>query len=112
MSKKFADDMAAKQFTAVNYRYKKLLEEKDRLVRRGFVYIIISSILLSFILITKSLTIVDFILDCFYLSFMISLPLWLLFVLIVNLYFKERIEKEIYYRFCKMTKEKRGWVIH
>lgn len=101
MSIKFADDMTAKQFTAVNYRYKKLLEEKDWLVRRGFVYIIISSILLSFILITKSLTIVDYILDCFYVSFMISGPLFLLFVIIVNQYFKEKIEKEIPYRFCK-----------
>jgi hypothetical protein len=111
MSIKFADDMTAKQFTAVNYRYKKLLEEKDNLVKRGYVYIIISSILLSFILITKSLTIVDYILDCFYVSCMISLPLWLLFVLIINEYFKERIEKETY-RFVKMSKEKRGWVIH
>ena len=111
MSIKFADDTAAKQFTAVNYRAKKLLEEKDRLVRRGFVYIIISSILLSFILITKSLTIVDFFLDCFYVSCMLSLPLWLFFVVIVNVYFKEKIEKETY-RFVKMTKEKRGWVIH
>ena len=80
MSIKFADDMTAKQFTAVNYRYKKLLEE---------------------ILITKSLTIVDFILDCFYAAFMISGPLFLLFVIIVNQYFKEKIEKEIPYRFCK-----------
>ena len=101
MSIKFADDMTAKQFTAVNYRYKKLLEEKDSLIKRGFVYIIISSILLSFILITKSLTIVDYILACFYVSCMISLPLWLLFVLIINQYFKEKIEKEIPYRFCK-----------
>jgi hypothetical protein len=111
MSIKFADEMTAKQFTAVNYRTNKLFEEKDRLIRRGFVYIIISSILLSFILITKSLTIVDYILDCFYVSCMISLPLWLLFVLIINEYFKERIEKETY-RFVKMSKEKRGWVIH
>lgn len=100
MSTKY-NDLPEKQFTAVNYRAKKLLEEKDQIVRRGFVYIIISSILLSFILITKSLTLVDFILDCFYVSCMISLPLWLLFVLIVNLYFKERIEKEILYCFCK-----------
>ena len=104
-------DLPAKQFTAVNYRAKKLLEEKDWLVKRGYVYIIISSILLSFILITKSLTIVDFLLDCFYISCMISLPVWFLFVLIVNEYFRERIEKETY-RFVKMTKEKRGWVIH
>jgi hypothetical protein len=100
MSTKF-DDLPEKQFTAVNYSHKKLLEEKDNLIKRGYVYIIISSILLSFILITKSLTIVDFILDCFYVSFMISLPLWFLFVLIVNQYFKEKIEKEILYRFCK-----------
>jgi hypothetical protein len=103
--------MPEKQFTAVNYRAKKLLEEKDNLVKRGFVYIIISSILLSFILISKSLTLVDFLLDCFYVSCMISLPLWLLFVLIISEYFKEKIEKETY-RFVKMTKEKRGWVIH
>lgn len=105
------NDLTEKQFSVVNYRFNKLCDEKDAIIRRGYVYIVISSILLSFILITKSLTIVDFFLDCFYVSGMISLPLWFLFVLIVNEYFKERIEKERY-RFCKMTKEKRGWVIH
>lgn len=111
MSAKFLNDLPEKQFNAVNYRAKKLLKEKDGIVRRGFVYIGISSILLSFILITKSLTIVDYILDCFYVSFMIGTPLFFFYFIIVNEYFKERIFKESY-RFVKMTKEKRGWVIH
>lgn len=105
-------DFPEKQNSAFNYRFNKLCDEKDKLIRRGYVYTIVSSILLSFIINSaKFLTAVDVILDCFYVSFMLSLPLWFLFVIIVNEYFKERIEKERY-RFCKMTKEKRGWVLH
>lgn len=108
----FTKDLPEKQSSAANYRFNKLCDEKDKLIRRGYVYIIISSIMLSFIINSaKFLTVVDVILDYFYVSCMISLPLWFLFVIIVNEYFKERIEKERY-RFCKMTKEKRGWVLH
>ena len=107
-----SNDLTGKQSSAVYYRQRKLLNEKEGLERRGCVYIVISAILLSIIINSaKVLTIVDFILDCFYVSCMLSGPLCFFFILIVNQYFIEKLNLESF-RFCKMTKEKRGWVLH
>lgn len=108
----YVNDTVEKQESAFEYRRKKLCRQNDIYLKVG-----ISLILLSFITFFVILTIFlpsaalpDFAAAIFC-GFLVSIPIAIVYSIIVNEKFKERIELERY-RFCKVTKEKRGWVIH
>ena len=102
-------DLAEKKESALNYSRKKLCRQNDIYTKVGCALILLST--LTFYAIFLAPATVPEIAVMIYCAFITSIPIAFLYCLIVNEKFQEKIEKDRY-RFCEMTKEQRGWVIH